>query len=70
MDKNNFSDVNGMPLSNYLIATTHSINGSSTYYSRVQIVIWVEGCDAEADLALNGGEFSVTLNFYGVIVQN
>ncbi|MGN1126202.1 MAG: hypothetical protein ACI4RI_02055, partial [Ruminococcus sp.] len=41
--------------------------GSGEYYKgSIYVVIWVEGCDAEARQAFGGGKFGATLRFVGI----
>ena len=41
--------------------------GSGEYYKgSINVVIWVEGCDAEARQAFGGGKFGATLRFVGI----
>ena len=45
-------------------------SGTETYYKgSINVVIWVEGCDAEARQAFAGGKFGATLRFVGIEKQ-
>jgi len=48
-----------------IASTTFSYRDTGPYYARVKILVWIEGTDREADIALNGGEINLDLLFFG-----
>lgn len=48
------------------LVTLEQENGTGYFKGSINVVIWVEGCDAEARQAFAGGRFGATLRFVGI----
>ena len=48
------------------LVTLSKEDGTDYYKGSINVVIWVEGCDAEARQAFAGGKFGATLRFVGI----
>ena len=49
------------------IATTKKVNAEDEYYTtRIDVTIWIDGCDAEARKEFVGGKFSSKFQFVGI----
>lgn len=61
----NLSTTSGGKTGFELVALTKE-GGTDYYKGSINVVIWVEGCDAEARQAFAGGKFGATLRFVGI----
>ena len=52
-----------------LVELTKASDTDTYYKGSINVVIWVEGCDAEARQAFAGGKFGATLRFVGIEKQ-
>lgn len=49
------------------IATTKKVNPTDEYYkTKIDVIIWIDGCDAEARKEFVGGRFSSKFQFVGI----
>lgn len=62
----NLSTTSGGKTGFELVELTKASENDTYYKGSINVVIWVEGCDAEARQAFAGGKFGATLRFVGI----
>ncbi|MDY4813805.1 MAG: hypothetical protein SO152_08160 [Ruminococcus sp.] len=65
----NLSTTSGGKTGFELVELTKASENDTYYKGSINVVIWVEGCDAEARQAFAGGKFGATLRFVGIEKQ-
>lgn len=65
----NLSTTSGGKTGFELVELTKASDTDTYYKGSINVVIWVEGCDAEARQAFAGGKFGATLRFVGIEKQ-